>query len=231
MALHDDADNPRFVETVPRKGYRFIAPVSIGQYCPVLEDVHPAAGVDLSEATRSRVASVVPKTAKRWWVLAFVAFLVVSVAWWYASRSHRSNLASTRKVIAVLPFSNEGAGPYFDYLRYAIANDLVTDLTHAHSVSVRPFASTSRYASQPNDPAALGKELRVTYVLAGGYLLDKRDLRVHLELVDVALDQPVFRSNSCIFADRFPLAWVSESSRPPTSLGYLGTHSAVVGGA
>jgi TolB-like protein len=100
---------------------------------------------------------------------------------------------AARKVIAVLPFSNQGAGPDLDYLRYAIANDLVTDLTYARSVSVRPLASTSRYASQPTDPETVGKELQVTHVVAGGFLLDKQNLRVNVELIDVAQNQAVWR--------------------------------------
>lgn len=59
---------------------------------------------------------------------------------------------------------------------------------------MRPFASTSRYGSQSADPATVGKELRVNYVVAGGFLLDKQNLRVDLELVDVAKNQPVWRN-------------------------------------
>jgi TolB-like protein len=121
-----------------------------------------------------------------------MAVLLLWAGWRYVRRS-RSNPETSRKVIAVLPFSNEGAGPDFDYLRYAIANDLVSDLTYAHSVTVRPFASTSRYGSQPTDPATVGKELRVTHVVAGGFLLDNRNLRVNMELVEVAQNQPVWR--------------------------------------
>ena len=91
-----------------------------------------------------------------------------------------------------MPFSNEGAGPDFDYLRYAIANDLATDLTYAHSITVRPFASSSRYGSQPADPESVGKELRVTHVVAGAFLLEKQNLMINLELVDVAQNRSIW---------------------------------------
>ncbi len=117
--------------------------------------------------------------------------LFVSSGWYFLR--YRSVVHAAPKVIAVLPFSNQGAGPDFDYLRYAIPDDLVTDLTNARSVNVRPFSSTIKYASQTGDPVGVGKDLRVTYVVAGNFLMDQQNLRVSLELVDVAQNHAVWR--------------------------------------
>jgi TolB-like protein len=127
-----------------------------------------------------------------WWTVVPLLLLFSLAIWLYTRRSAPS-VPAARKIVAVLPFSNEGAGPDFNYLRYAIANDLVTDLTSTRSLTVRPFASTSKYGSQPADPEAVGKELHVTDVVAGGFLLDKQNLRVNLELVDVAGNQVLWR--------------------------------------
>ncbi len=192
-ALGDDADNPIFIETVPRHGYRFIAPVECEQSSEISASVESAPLVSSALQTSGDQQSPAPRFRLRpSWILAAMAVVLGLVGWRYIRRSQPSPQAA-RKVIAVLPFTNEGAGPDFDYLRYAIPNDLVTDLTYARSVTVRPFASTSRYASQPADPAAVGKELRVTHVVAGGFLLDNHTLRVTLELVDVAQNQAVWR--------------------------------------
>jgi DNA-binding winged helix-turn-helix (wHTH) protein/TolB-like protein len=193
-AVGDDHENPRFIETVPRRGYRFIAPVSVVSPAPA--DVTKPAGEADSPATSreiSRFSFSWQRVMSPWpWALALVAFLLALLGWKYA-RSTSPPSPAAPKVIAVLPFANEGAGPDFDYLRYAIASDLATDLTYTRSVSVRPFASTSRYGSQGVDPAAVGGELRVTHVVAGGFLLDKTNLRVNIELVDVARNQSVWR--------------------------------------
>jgi DNA-binding winged helix-turn-helix (wHTH) protein/TolB-like protein len=193
FALGDDAENPIFVETVPKRGYRFIAPVE-RQQSPEITETATAPAMGKSPASQTAGARSSSRLHLRWWMVATTAVVFLAVGWRYASRS-RLVPAETHKVIAVLPFSNEGAGPDFDYLRYAIANDLVTDLTYAHFVTVRPFASTSKYGSQPADPETVGRELRVTHVVAGGFLLDKdkQNLRVNLELVDVAQNQPVWR--------------------------------------
>jgi len=198
FALGDDADNPVFIETVPRRGYRFIAPVEREQ--PSINET-PAKAPGLGPSELQTVAGgALPTSASRtWtsWVIGWAAGLALLglFAWRLAPKRPSSppNPPVARKVIAVLPFSNEGAGSDFDYLRYAIANDLVTDLTYGHSINVRPFASTSKYAAQPADPASVGKELRVTHVVTGGFLMDKQNLRVNLELVDVAQNLAVWR--------------------------------------
>lgn len=187
-AIDDDSDNPRFIETVPRRGYRFIAPVSFEAAQPF-----PTATAPEETARTSK-----PAAGSRWrghkWIWVSLATAIVLMSLWWMFRTKRPpTAAASQRVIAVLPFLNEGAGPDFDYLRYAIANDLVTDLSHTYSVSVRPFASTSRYGSQQVDPATAGAELRVTHVVAGGFLLENNELAVNLELVDIAKNQPVWR--------------------------------------
>jgi len=189
--IDDDSDNPRFIETVPRRGYRFIAPVSVDQHEPLSESAKPTTA-STSSPPLSIDASRPARKIKSWpkYALAVAVLAFVSSGWYLLH--HRSVVPAAPKVIAVLPFSNEGAGPDFDYLRYAIANDLVTDLTYAQSVAVRPFSSTSRYGTQTKDPVAVGKELGVTHVLGGGFFSDQKTLRVNLELIDVAHNQTVW---------------------------------------
>ncbi|HEY4054298.1 MAG TPA: winged helix-turn-helix domain-containing protein, partial [Terriglobales bacterium] len=186
-AISDDSDNPRFIETVPRRGYRFIAPVSFDQ--PSLQTEHPrehAANQAEPPLQRNSVGTIWP------WALSFILIVAIFLWWRYTHRTSAS-VAASQKIIAVLPFSNEGAGQEYEYLRFAIANDLVTDLTHSQYVAVRPFASTVRYGSQATDPAAAGAELGVTHVLAGGFLVQGSDLKVNIELVDVAKNQAIWR--------------------------------------
>ena len=188
-AIDDDSDNPRFIETVPRRGYRFIAPVSS-------EAESPSIPREATSAPQLQAALIRPPVSllqiTRALAIMAAALVLAFIGWKYL-RKHPASVAASQTVVAVVPFTNEGAGPDFDYLRYAIADDLVTDLSHAHSVSVRPFASTSKYGSQPADPAAIGAELRVTYVVAGGFLVENNQLMVSMELVDIGKNQPVWR--------------------------------------
>lgn len=196
-AIDDVSDNPRFIETVPRCGYRFIAPVSIEE--PAATETRKPVEFTLA-ASDHEFSAFVQKT-KQWKMpaIALLVLLLAASSWWYFLRYH-STVHAARRVIAVLPFSNEGAGADFDYLRYAIPNDLATDLTYARSVGVRPFSSTSKYGTQSFDPVVVGKDLRVTHVLAGGFLRDQQNLRVNLELIDVAQDQAVWRDEVTVGA-------------------------------
>jgi DNA-binding winged helix-turn-helix (wHTH) protein/TolB-like protein/tetratricopeptide (TPR) repeat protein len=191
-AIDDDSDNPRFIETVPRRGYRFIAPVSIDQPVPALDVGN--SGPKFRSVSAVTLSTEGPRKVTWGMTLALAVgvLLVAGCGWWYFLR-HQSVVHAAPKAIAVLPFTNEGAGSDFDYLRYAIANDLVTDFSHTPSINVRPVASTSKYATQPFDPATSGKELRVSHVVEGSFLKDQKSLRVNLELVDVARNQVVWR--------------------------------------
>jgi DNA-binding winged helix-turn-helix (wHTH) protein/TolB-like protein len=195
-ALGDDAENPIFIETVPKRGYRFIAPVE----CDRPEEINAAivpSGLAPSPAAGEKSPSSARSHILKWGITGATAILLLLASWRY-TRKNQSNASPHRKVIAVLLFSNEGAGPDFDYLRYAIANDLVTDLTYAQSITVRPFAFTSKYGARPADLAAIAQELNVTHVLAGGFLKDQQNLRVNLELTDVAQNKIVWRDEVTI---------------------------------
>jgi DNA-binding winged helix-turn-helix (wHTH) protein/TolB-like protein len=161
----------------------------------------PAGGAALPAVEGRALQATDPRrvtnSTRRWralWLLVPLAILLLALTWRRSAHEAKQAIPATAvKVIAVLPFSNQGAGPDLEYLRYAIANELVTDLSHVRTVTVRPFASTSRFASQPVDPVTVGKQLQATYILAGGYLLEKQNLHINLELVDVARNEPTWR--------------------------------------
>jgi DNA-binding winged helix-turn-helix (wHTH) protein/TolB-like protein len=189
FALGDDADNPTFIETIPRRGYRFIAPVQ----CDSNADAKVAPSASAPQAQDMAKATHVESPWKHWkWAIGALTLVLLGLVAWSAPRWKPRSAQEPRIVIAVLPFSNEGAGAEFDYLRYAIPNDLATDLTYAHSVSVRPFASTRAMGSEL-DPQAVGTKLRVTHVVTGGFLRENKKLRVNVELIDVARNQAIWR--------------------------------------
>jgi TolB-like protein len=95
--------------------------------------------------------------------------------------------------VAVIPFSNSGAGPDFDYLRYAIASDVITDLSYVRSISVRPFTSTTDYGAQP--PEKAGRELKVEYVISGDLASEQGKLKVKAELTRVADNRVIWKDS------------------------------------
>jgi DNA-binding winged helix-turn-helix (wHTH) protein/TolB-like protein len=188
-ALGDPADNPIFIETIPKRGYRFIAPV----------ESLPARSAQDPEFTVVRGAARSPLRAiskHAWYVTVTVAVLVLGLAaffHWYRSTTVRFVEAQHPPVVAVLPFRNEQASPGLEFLRFAIPEDIVTDLTYSRSLSVRPFATTSKYEGQAVDAQAVGRDLKVTHLVSGEFLQEKQNLRITLGLIEVASDRVLWQ--------------------------------------
>jgi serine/threonine protein kinase len=127
---------------------------------------------------------------------AFAIVLLVSVfAWWQSRRRETPYSAGRRASIAVLPFQNTGAGPDADFLRVSLPDEIATTLSYTPSLSLRPFASTRKYASGDIDPQAAGKELRVQDVLTGHFSSEPGGLRVTLELIEVEANRVRWRDS------------------------------------
>jgi DNA-binding winged helix-turn-helix (wHTH) protein/TolB-like protein len=212
-ALDDDADNPRFIETVPKRGYRFIAPVNV-ESSRVLLEADPPAPVPLgSSAGAEEPAASAPVTDatlhrltlsnRRWLMVVTIVVLGLStlaLAWVRSGEARygtppRDAVYPRAKSIAVIPFANAGAGSDLDYLRFALASDVITDLTYARSISVRPFTSTMQYGTRPQDLAAAERELKVSYVISGDFSRQKGELKVTAELTRVADERVIWRDS------------------------------------
>jgi len=204
--LGDIPNNPRFIETVPRKGYRFITPVS-RVFSQAASATTPASQQSKPSPLGGSPQSETPVSARRLHIgttqvvwAAAVSLGVISVAavlihyWPFRGRA-RMNSSDTMPVtsVAVVPFANWGAGPSFDYLRYAVASDIVTDLTYARSISVRPFTSTAKYGEHPEDPQAVGRDMKVAYVISGYFATENGRLAITAEMDRVADNRVVWR--------------------------------------
>ena len=144
VALSDSADNPRFLETVPRRGYRFVAPVkvvragSVSAQRPVIgleEDAPETAG-------SSQTVRVPPSNHVRYWLTAAVILVLVGGAAYLfravrprsAKASGKSSTINARRSVAVLGFRNLPGRPEEDWLATAFTEMLSTELAAGGSV-------------------------------------------------------------------------------------------------
>ena len=123
-ALGDDRADPRFIETVPKRGYRLIAPV---------QPLEPA-------------ESMAVKGFRSAWGHRIIAGIVVLMAggllyWWLGTGSGGD--AGESRSVAVLPFEKLHEGGELDYLRLALPDEVTTILSHTPTLAVRPFDPTS----------------------------------------------------------------------------------------
>src|ERR1700689_2947003 len=104
------------------------------------------------------------------------------------------------KTIAVLPLQNLGADKNIDFLRLALADEIATSLSYVRSLSIRPFATTSKYDSPTIDLQEAGKAMRVTDVVTGHYMKQGDQIQITLEAVDVADNRTVWRDTMTVAA-------------------------------
>ena len=201
-ALADEASNPRFIETIPRRGYRFIAPVKV-----------EAAGDDRKIAvTSSAVASRKGWLAHNGWWAAGIAFLLLAGASFYVLHSKLRPAANTaqaetlrspihvRRSVAVLGFRNLPGQTQDNWLSSALCEMLNTDLGAGGQLRMVSGEDVARAKSQLplRDEDSLGKStlqhLRsnpgADVVVLGSYTMlptdPSRRIRLDVRLQDTA---------------------------------------------
>ncbi len=135
-ALSDSADNPRFLETVPRRGYRFVAPVTVSVAAPRTSGLPPS-GTSEVTAAQLEASKASPSIGLRYWIAAgVIVFLVGSAVYMFRGARPRAAKASSlsapvvaaRRSVAVIGFRNLPGRPQEDWLGAALTEMLSTEL-------------------------------------------------------------------------------------------------------
>jgi serine/threonine protein kinase/TolB-like protein/Flp pilus assembly protein TadD len=129
------------------------------------------------------------------------AIIVLAVLVWYF-KEHATPVVVTahQKTVAVLPLQNLGPDKDVDFLRLALADEIATTLSYVRSLSIRPFATTSKYDSPTLDLQEAGKAMHVTDVVTGHYLKEGDQIQITLEAVDVADNRTLWRDTMTVAA-------------------------------
>ena len=122
------------------------------------------------------------------WIIAGLSAALLTVAIvlgvWFLKHRHPVVDASNR-TIAVLPLQNINNDGQSEFLRFALSDEIANALTYAHSLEIRPSASTQKYANAESDPAKIGRELGVGTVVVGHFIRQDKVVMVTLEAVEV----------------------------------------------
>src|SRR6516225_1471689 len=116
---------------------------------------------------------------------------------WLLKRPKRQGpqLLSHRITVAVLPFQNISADNNLEYLSTALPDEVITTLSYAPTLSVRPFSMSQRFTAPNSDPHQAGQHLKVSEVVTGHFLPRVDHIRVTLEAMDVAKDEVTWRGS------------------------------------
>lgn len=186
-ALGDAGDSPRFIQTVPKKGYRFIAPV----HAPAAEQV------DESPAPAPPAA----RSTSRW-RLALVASLLLAVGLGAAIAAHRASGARARVVIAVSIFDNETGMPEYDRLVTGLSDLVVSRLTELapDRIAVVGNAAVLRQARNIRNLKAVAAGVHADYVLLGQLQRADQGLRFITHVIRLS-DETHLKANRLPFPD------------------------------
>ncbi|MGA9353743.1 MAG: protein kinase [Terriglobales bacterium] len=127
-------------------------------------------------------------------IAALIAIAVLAFIYW-PKKHAASPVASSANptTIAVLPFQNMGSDKTVDFLSLALPDEIATALSYMHSLSIRPFATTSKYTAAGLDLQQAGRDMHVTDIVTGHYLKEGDQLEITLEAVDVENNRTLWR--------------------------------------
>ena len=177
-ALNDDSDAPRFIQTIPKRGYRFIAPV---------ERVTP----------KAEVPPLRPKPSIR--ILAAAAAVLAAIfllaAAWVTWRRPQAN---ERVMVAALPFENLSGDARQDLLTDGLTEELIGQLGSLNPLRLGVIGRSSvmRYKGAPHGLDQVGRALNVEYVLEGSLRESGSRIRISARLVKVADQAQVWTDTS-----------------------------------
>src|ERR1700722_1217093 len=190
-ALGDSAESPRFIETVPRRGYRFLAEVKPVNGTAVTSSGVPSQPVtatpDLATRPDSPTQAINRPTR---WKIPFAAFLVVVallIAWKYhAFTSTRSPVIRSLAVLPIESLSNE---PSQDYFADGITDQLISDLGQISALRVISRTSAMTYKNAHKPLPQIARELKVDAVIEGTVFHSGDQVRITAQLIDASSDK------------------------------------------
>ena len=180
-ALGDEADNPRFIETLERRGYRFIAPVAVSDPTAAAPSPPPA------------VSPVPPAPAppRRRMALAAagVAAIAVALAVGVMARRVSSPAAETPlRALAVLPLANLTGDPAQEYFSDGMTDALITNLASLRGLRVISRQSVMRYKGSPKPLPEIARELGVDGIVEGSVARSGGRVRITAQLIHAPTD-------------------------------------------
>lgn len=204
-ALGDGEEGWRYIETVPRRGYRFNATVEEqtgaddrgGQGRVSIPEVQerdqPVPGALLEPERALPVHDRRPRIAVR--VLALLGITLVALGYLiYRQRAPRKQSLNAPRSLAVLPFQNLRPDARSDFLGLSLADAVITKLGYVSALTVRPSSAIAKYRNQVIDISKVAADLNVDTLLTGNFIRDGEALRITTQLIDPKGDRILWTS-------------------------------------
>lgn len=190
--LGDSAEKPVYIETIPRRGYRFIGPVEIAPAepeTPVMAEVSAESPIQRSPQMST--------TRRRWlgWIGASALMVaVIAGALWMGRRPHRREPADSAALtsLAVLPFANLSGDSSQDYFADAMTEELTSDLGKISALRVISRTSAMRYKKTQKTALEIARELNVDGLIEGSVVRSGDRVRITAQLIDARVERHIW---------------------------------------
>jgi len=193
-ALSDSADSPRFVETVARRGYRFLAEVKVADSAPVRSQDLATEPHPVAEARDRLDLAGKPAMLKHlfssfaWKAPALVLLLLVaSLAGWNLHSWKRPSLVI--RSLAVLPLESLSSDASQDYFADGMTDELISDLGQISALRVISRTSVMAYKRARKPLPQIARELNVDAVVEGTVLRSGDQVRITAQLIEASTDK------------------------------------------
>ncbi len=200
LALRDEPERPRYIQTVVGKGYRFIAPISQVQW----HDLSGGASSDKGAAVPAlplQVPSQPVQLIRGRLGGALIGAALVVVLLGVSYYVLRVGAVASPQTLAVLPFRPISSNASDEYLELGMADALITKLSRSGRLIVRPTSAIRMYTRPDADALAAGHALQVDAVLEGNIQRADDRLRVSLRLLRV-------RDGTSLWSDSYDTRFV-----------------------
>ncbi len=194
-ALRDSAENPKFIETVGRRGYRFLGQLEFADSISTDSNREKSDTPLLSSQPTEQAELPMPAhphpTRSRIFLFSvgFVILLAaIALTRLVRIRSEREQ-SPTPRSLAILPLQNRGEDSRSDFLGLSLADVLITKLAYVSSLNVRPSAAIEKYRGTAIDLQKVAADLKVDTLLTGSFIRDGNNLRITYQLVDAKTEK------------------------------------------
>jgi TolB-like protein/DNA-binding winged helix-turn-helix (wHTH) protein/Flp pilus assembly protein TadD len=188
-ALGDSTEQPRYIETLARRGYRFVAPVN---------------GIDADREKERPVTDQVESQKQRrvdshgrsFWLVAATAVCMIGIAGWgwqlWRKRPPTPTVPPPVRSLAVLPLQNLSGDPSQEYLADGMTEELIGRLANIHGLRVISRTTAMHFKNTQLSVPEIAKTLGVDAVVEGSVIREGGQVRVHTQLIRGATDEHIW---------------------------------------
>jgi TolB-like protein/DNA-binding winged helix-turn-helix (wHTH) protein/Tfp pilus assembly protein PilF len=188
VALGDSAESPKFIETVAKKGYRFLVPVNVAAGEISVPEMYPPSPIAAAPAIAS--ISVARRPGRRALLYSIIVGVMVCAlgVGLYASQTKPRHISQIRS-LAVLPLRNLSPDSGQDYFADGVTEEVITNLAQTLPLRVISRTSVMRYRQTEEPVAQIARELGVDAIVEGAVARSGDRVSITVQLIDAAEDR------------------------------------------